>query len=103
MLKIFWKIYFYVKCMIRFSSVSTEQQVQKVKISGTMLKSSQVNALILIFYMGLEICHENLLTYVACGEGHRYFSQIVFLYTRFYKNIAGLVLKDTLGERKCIF
>lgn len=50
-----------------------------------MLKSSQVNALILIFYMGLKICHEDLLTYVACGEGYRYFSQIVFLYTGFTK------------------
>lgn len=31
MLEIFWKIkiYFYMKCMIRFSSVSAEQQVQK--------------------------------------------------------------------------
>lgn len=68
-----------------------------------MLKSSEANALILMFYTGLEMCHEDLLTCVTCGEGYRYFSQIVFLYTRFYKNIAGLVLKDTLGARKCIF
>lgn len=68
-----------------------------------MLKSSQVNAFILIFCMGLKICHEDLLTYVAYDEDYRYFFQIVFFHTRFYKNIAGLVLKDTLGVRKSIF
>lgn len=66
-----------------------------------MLKSSQENALILIFSMDLKICHEDLLTSVACNEG--YFFQIVFLHTRFYKNVARLVLIDTTGERKCIF
>lgn len=67
-----------------------------------MLKSSQVNASLLIFYMGLKICHEDLLTYVVYDEDYRYFFQIVFLHTRFYKNIAGLVLKDTLRKRKYI-
>lgn len=83
MLKILWKIniYFYVKYMIRFSTVSTEQQVQKGennKIYGTVLKPSQVNALILIFYMGLKISHEDLLTYVACGEAYRFFFRLYF-------------------------
>ena len=74
---------------------------EQVKIYGTMLKSSQENALILIFSMDLKICHEDLLTYVACNEG--YFLQTVFLHTRFYKNVARLVFIATRGERKCIF
>lgn len=43
-----------------------------------MLKTSQVNALILIFHMGLKICHEDLLTYVACGEAYRFFFRLYF-------------------------
>lgn len=50
-------VYFSVDFMLRVGCVSVEQQVgdgkvsQQVKIYGPMLKSPQVNALILIFHM----------------------------------------------------
>lgn len=52
---------------------ASSERGKQVKIYGTVLKSSQVNAFILIFSMGLKICHEDLLTYVAYDEDYRYF------------------------------
>lgn len=66
-----------------------------------MLKTSQVNALN-DFHMGLKICHEDLLAYVACGEVYRFFFQIVFLSIRFAKN-CWICFGRYIGERKCIF
>lgn len=79
-----YKSIFNVKCMIRVNCASGEEKIgdkklgQQVKIYGRVLKSSQVNALILIFYIGLKSCHEDLLTYVARDEGYRYLFQMVF-------------------------
>lgn len=61
--------------MVSFSHVSSKQQVLKIgnwaiklKIYGMMVKSSQVNASILIFS---KSCHEDLLMHVARDESYR--------------------------------
>lgn len=51
--------------------------------------------------MGLKICHEDSLTYVACGEATDSSSDCISL-IRFCKSIAGFVLEDTL-EKESVF
>lgn len=47
---------------------------------------------------GWKNCHNDLLTYVPGDEGDRFFLQIAFPHTGFYKTIASLSLKGTLWE-----
>lgn len=71
----------------------------KLKIYGTMLKSPQVNALILIFHMAGRAV--TMIYWLMCLEMKvtNSFSRLHFPHTRFYKTIARLSLKGTLWEQ----
>lgn len=82
-----------------------EQQVRDQKVSQQVenlwrsVEISTGKCLNIDFSYDWRSCHNDLLTYVPRDEGYRFFLQIVFPHTQFYKTIARLSLKGTLWER----
>lgn len=88
--------------IFRVGCVSVQHQVGNQKLNQQVenlwhnVEISTGKCLNIDLSYGWRSCHNDLLTYVPGDEGNRFFLQIVFPHTQFYKTRASLSLKGTL-------